>query len=240
MGWEPAAIGGKEFLILSTHGGIRAPDGTPIALGYHTGHWEVGLLMEAAAREFKGAGAVPVRRRLHRSVRRPFAGHTGDVRQPRLSQRCRDDLPAADSIAPDASRRPRRRDLRQGAARHDDGARREPRSSVRARPRRRDASAPRRRRCRTRADHRRAVRPRRAVARAGIRAGMSRVRVARRRVPVPRHCRDLAGGRRSARPVARALGARTFGPPDLAGHGAAIRAGADGARADEASPRKTS
>ena len=59
MGWEPSAIGGAEFLILSTHGGIRAPDGTPIALGYHTGHWEVGLLMEAAAREFKSAGAVP-------------------------------------------------------------------------------------------------------------------------------------------------------------------------------------
>jgi len=59
MGWEPSAIGGREFLILSTHGGIRAPDGTPIALGYHTGHWEVGLLMEAAAHEFKGAGAVP-------------------------------------------------------------------------------------------------------------------------------------------------------------------------------------
>ena len=29
MGWDPAALGGKEFLILSTHGGIRAPDGTP-------------------------------------------------------------------------------------------------------------------------------------------------------------------------------------------------------------------
>jgi xylonate dehydratase len=59
MGWEPSAIGGPEFLILSTHGGLRAPDGTPIALGYHTGHWEVGLLVEAAARELKGAGAVP-------------------------------------------------------------------------------------------------------------------------------------------------------------------------------------
>jgi putative YjhG/YagF family dehydratase len=59
MGWDPSALGGPEFLILSTHGGIRAPDGTPIALGYHTGHWEVGLLMEAAAREFKAAGAVP-------------------------------------------------------------------------------------------------------------------------------------------------------------------------------------
>ena len=59
MGWEPSALGGREFLILSTHGGIRAPDGTPVALGYHTGHWEVGLLMEAAAREFKEAGAIP-------------------------------------------------------------------------------------------------------------------------------------------------------------------------------------
>jgi putative YjhG/YagF family dehydratase len=59
MGWVPSALGGKEFLILSTHGGIRAPDGTPIALGYHTGHWEVGLLMEAAAGVFKHAGAIP-------------------------------------------------------------------------------------------------------------------------------------------------------------------------------------
>jgi putative YjhG/YagF family dehydratase len=59
MGWEAAAMSGREFLILSTHGGIRAPDGTPVALGYHTGHWEVGLLMEAAARELKAAGAIP-------------------------------------------------------------------------------------------------------------------------------------------------------------------------------------
>src|SRR5215472_10211211 len=59
MGWDPAALGGKEFLILSTHGGIRAADGTPVALGYHTGHWEVGLLMDAAAKELKSAGAVP-------------------------------------------------------------------------------------------------------------------------------------------------------------------------------------
>jgi putative YjhG/YagF family dehydratase len=59
MGWEPSAMTGPEFLILSTHGGVRAPDGTPIALGYHTGHWEVGLLVEAAARELKSAGAIP-------------------------------------------------------------------------------------------------------------------------------------------------------------------------------------
>ena len=59
MGWNPSQMNAKEFLILSTHGGIRAADGTPIALGYHTGHWEVGLLMEAAARELKSSGAIP-------------------------------------------------------------------------------------------------------------------------------------------------------------------------------------
>jgi xylonate dehydratase len=59
MGWSPSALGGNEFLMLSTHGGIRATDGTPIALGYHTGHWEVGLLLEAAAAVFKSAGAIP-------------------------------------------------------------------------------------------------------------------------------------------------------------------------------------
>lgn len=51
--------GGREFLILSTQGGIRAADGKPVALGFHTGHWEVGLLMEEAARAFSAAGAIP-------------------------------------------------------------------------------------------------------------------------------------------------------------------------------------
>src|SRR5256714_8648365 len=59
MGWGPAELGRKEFLILSTQGGIRAPDGRPVALGYHTGHWEVGLLMQAAAEEMKRLGAIP-------------------------------------------------------------------------------------------------------------------------------------------------------------------------------------
>ncbi|HUK14819.1 MAG TPA: YjhG/YagF family D-xylonate dehydratase [Bryobacteraceae bacterium] len=59
MGWDPAQLGGREFLILSTHGGLRAADGSAVALGYHTGHWEVGLLVEAAARELKSAGAIP-------------------------------------------------------------------------------------------------------------------------------------------------------------------------------------
>ncbi|KAA6458688.1 YjhG/YagF family D-xylonate dehydratase [Acidobacteria bacterium AB60] len=59
MGWEPARLLDPEFLILSTHGGLRAEDGTPIALGFHSGHWEVGLLVEAAARELKQLRAVP-------------------------------------------------------------------------------------------------------------------------------------------------------------------------------------
>ena len=59
MGWNPDRLGGKEFLILSTHGGLRAEDGTPIALGYHSGHWEVGLLVKAAARELGRLGCVP-------------------------------------------------------------------------------------------------------------------------------------------------------------------------------------
>ena len=66
MGWNPAKLLGKQFLILSTQGGIRAPDGTPVALGYHTGHWEVGLLMEEAAKTFSAAGAIP------------FAGYVSD------------------------------------------------------------------------------------------------------------------------------------------------------------------
>ncbi|UNO50783.1 YjhG/YagF family D-xylonate dehydratase [Alicyclobacillus acidoterrestris] len=59
MGWEPKRVLGKHVLMISTQGGIRNPDGTPEALGYHTGHWEIGLLLEAAAREFRKLGAVP-------------------------------------------------------------------------------------------------------------------------------------------------------------------------------------
>jgi putative YjhG/YagF family dehydratase len=59
MGWDPAEAGRKQFLILSTQGGVRSPDGKPVALGYHTGHWEVGLLVEAAAREFRRLGTIP-------------------------------------------------------------------------------------------------------------------------------------------------------------------------------------
>jgi putative YjhG/YagF family dehydratase len=66
MGWEPSRTRGDEFLILSTQGGVRGDDGSPIALGYHTGHWEVGLLVREAARELDRLGALP------------FAAHVSD------------------------------------------------------------------------------------------------------------------------------------------------------------------
>ncbi|MGC8780641.1 MAG: YjhG/YagF family D-xylonate dehydratase [Anaerolineae bacterium] len=66
MGWDPAKLRGKEYLILGTMGGIRGPDGKPIALGYHVGHWEIGLLMQAAAEEFTRHDAIP------------FAGYVSD------------------------------------------------------------------------------------------------------------------------------------------------------------------
>jgi putative YjhG/YagF family dehydratase len=59
MGWKASELGRSEFLILSTAGGLRADDGSPIALGYHTGHWEVGLLVKAAAEEFQALGHIP-------------------------------------------------------------------------------------------------------------------------------------------------------------------------------------
>ena len=59
MGWDPAKLNGDPYLILNTHGGVRAPDGTPIALGYHTGHWEIGLQVQEAAKRLKAAGKVP-------------------------------------------------------------------------------------------------------------------------------------------------------------------------------------
>ena len=66
MGWNPSQLLRKQFLILGTQGGIRADDGRPIALGYHTGHWEVGLLMRAAAEQ------------LNKLERLPFAAFVSD------------------------------------------------------------------------------------------------------------------------------------------------------------------
>lgn len=59
MGWSPSEVGRKQYLILSTQGGLRAADGRPVALGYHTGHWEIGLLVQAAAEEFRRLQTIP-------------------------------------------------------------------------------------------------------------------------------------------------------------------------------------
>lgn len=59
MGWNPAELNQKQFLIVSTQGGLRAEDGSPVALGFHTGHWEIGSLVKATAVEIKRLGAIP-------------------------------------------------------------------------------------------------------------------------------------------------------------------------------------
>jgi putative YjhG/YagF family dehydratase len=66
MGWTPSETAGPQYVLLSTLGGVRADDGTPVALGYHTGHWELGLALRAAAEEIRRAGGVP------------YAGHCSD------------------------------------------------------------------------------------------------------------------------------------------------------------------
>ena len=59
MGWPADALRRPEVLLLSTLGGMREPDGSPLALGYHTGHWEVGLLMREAALTLREQGWMP-------------------------------------------------------------------------------------------------------------------------------------------------------------------------------------
>jgi len=66
MGWPPQMLSGPQFVLLSTLGGLRSDDGTPLALGYHTGHFELGLALAAAADELRRAGGVP------------YAGHCTD------------------------------------------------------------------------------------------------------------------------------------------------------------------
>ena len=59
MGWNPADVNRPQVLIVSTQGGLRGDDGRPVALGFHTGHWEIGLLVRAAAETLRDAGVVP-------------------------------------------------------------------------------------------------------------------------------------------------------------------------------------
>lgn len=59
MGWNPEEAGRPQFLLLSTQGGMRDKNGRPLALGYHTGHWEIELLVRQAAETLKTQGVLP-------------------------------------------------------------------------------------------------------------------------------------------------------------------------------------
>ena len=60
MGCNPEDTNLDQYLILSTLGGLCAMSGHPIAMGYHTGHWEIGLLVKEAAETLQGRGAFPL------------------------------------------------------------------------------------------------------------------------------------------------------------------------------------
>ena len=59
MGWHPEEVNREQYVILSTQGGLRAEDGSAVALGYHTGHWEIGLLVREAAETIRAQDAIP-------------------------------------------------------------------------------------------------------------------------------------------------------------------------------------
>ncbi len=242
MGWQPSRLLAKEFLILSTLGGIRAPDGTPIALGYHTGHLEVGLA-DAGRRR----GVRPPGRRCPSpaTVSDPCDGRTQGTTGMLDSLAYRNDaamvLRRLVRSLPTAARGDGRGHLRQGAAGDDDG--RWPRmhelpcvlvpGGVTLLPERR-------RRRRQGAVDRRALRPRADHAGRGRGAGLPRLRLARRGLPVPGHGRHRAGGRRSAGADRAALGAGALRAADLARHGPPLGPGpgAHGSRAGMTAGRR--
>ena len=59
MGWKASELGRDHYLVLSTQGGLRASDGQPVALGFHTGHWEIALQAQAASERLRELGGVP-------------------------------------------------------------------------------------------------------------------------------------------------------------------------------------
>ncbi len=59
MGWRPDQVLQEAVLILSTQGGMRDEAGEPLALGYHTGHWEISRLVQRAAEQFRDLGLMP-------------------------------------------------------------------------------------------------------------------------------------------------------------------------------------
>ena len=125
MGWSADALGGPEYVIVSTMGGLRGDDGEPIALGYHTGHWEIGLLVREAAETLRAHGAIPFAGYCSDPCDGRTQGTTGMFDSLAVPQRRGDRHAPADPLAADRERRARHRDLRQGTARDDARARRD-------------------------------------------------------------------------------------------------------------------
>ena len=59
MGWNPDDVNRDAVMIVSTAGGATDADGNPIALGLHTGHYQLAELVNEAAREVAAQGALP-------------------------------------------------------------------------------------------------------------------------------------------------------------------------------------
>ena len=97
MGWRPDALGGPQYVIVSTMGGVGSEQGEPIALGYHTGHWEIGLLVRSAAEALRAAGAIPFA--VYCSTAARERRHLG-----RLCLRCRPDRGGAGRCSGRAAR----------------------------------------------------------------------------------------------------------------------------------------
>ncbi len=140
MGWRPDALGGPQFVIVSTLGGLRRSRASPIALGYHTGHWEIGLLVRDAAETLRAAGAIPFAAYCSDPCDGRTQGTTGmfDSLAYRndaaiVMRRLIRSLPTASGVIGIAT-------LRQGTAGDDDGAGRHEASAGRRRARRRDAA----------------------------------------------------------------------------------------------------
>lgn len=59
MGWQTANMLGPEVMIISTAGGVRDGSGEPIALGLHSGHFELEDLVREAAHTIAELGGLP-------------------------------------------------------------------------------------------------------------------------------------------------------------------------------------
>jgi MFS family permease len=214
MGWEPARLLDPEFLILSTHGGMRAQDGAR-----HRARLPHRPL---------GGRAAGGRGRARAESRRatPFAGACTDPCDGRTqgTTGMLDSLPYRNDAAIVLRRLMRSLPTRKGVigiATCDKGL---PAMMMalaswarcqRAGSRRRHAAAgdgEDAAKCRPSA---RALRSSRSRSNTPP-SGLPRLRHARRRLPVPGHRGHLAGGRRSARPLAAAHRARALRPADLA------------------------